>query len=318
MAKQQKTIRPNGRTRGFVVSGVDMHSRTQVRRALWGLLFVLPWAIGACWLFLIPMGQSVVYAFSKVTLTPTGDDLRYIGIANFRYLFTEDPYFITNLASSLRTMLYQVAVIVVFSLFIAVLLREEFFGRTLVRSIFFFPVIITSGVVITILREQALMTAESLTGQQEAVMFAAPSFDYFVENLGVPEAAAELVRNVSSGFFDIVWKSGVQITLLLTAVNHISSSSYEAADIEGASWWEKLWKITFPMISPTVLVVLIYSIIDSFTDYGNKVMRMITDFFERGLYEYSATVGIVYFAVILLLVGAVNLIIGRRIQYVTR
>ena len=138
-------------------------------------------------------------------------------------------------------------------------------------------------------------------------MFAAPSFDYFVENLGVPEAAAELVRNVSSGFFDIVWKSGVQITLLLTAVNHISSSSYEAADIEGASWWEKLWKITFPMISPTVLVVLIYSIIDSFTD-----------FFERGLYEYSATVGIVYFAVILLLVGAVNLIIGRRIQYVTR
>ena len=147
-------------------------------------------------------------------------------------------------------------------------------------------------------------------------MFAAPSFSYFIEQLHVPESLTNLVEKVIGGFFDIIWKSGVQIILLLAAVNHISASSYEAADIEGASAWEKLWKITFPMISPTILVVLIYSIVDSFTDYGNRIMRMISDYFSLGQYEYSATLGIVYFLIVLVLVGLVNLIVGRRIQYV--
>lgn len=107
----------------------------------------------------------------------------------------------------------------------------------------------------------------------------------------------------------------MQIILLLAAVNHISPSSYEAADIEGATAWEKLWKITIPMISPTILVVVIYSIIDSFTDYNNQIMRMIDEYAGNINYEYSTTIGLVYFLVILVLVGLVNLIMGRFIHY---
>lgn len=260
------------------------------------------------------MIQSVIYAFCDVDLTST-DPFELVGFSNFKYLFTQDPHFITNLTDSVGNVIYQVVIIMIFSLLIAILLRNKFFGRTLVRSIFFFPVIITSGVVITILQEQVLMTAGAISEQQQAYMFAAPSFDYFIEQLSVPETITGLVKSVSMSFFNIIWKSGVQIVLLLTAVNHIPSSSYEAADIEGASAWEKLWKITFPMISPTILVVLIYSIIDSFTDYGNKIMRMIRSFFESGQYEYSATIGFVYFIIILLLVGLVNFVVGRRIHY---
>ena len=105
----------------------------------------------------------------------------------------------------------------------------------------------------------------------------------------------DLADSVVNGFFDITWKSGVQIILLLAAVNHISPSSYEAADIEGATAWEKLWKITIPMISPTILVVVIYSIIDSFTDYNNQIMRMIDEYAGNINYEYSTTIGLVYF-----------------------
>ena len=290
-------------------------TRMQRRRALHGFLFILPWAIGAVAFFLIPMVQSAVYAFSKVDLISGVDTFKPVGFQNFLYLFTQDPNFITNLTSSLLNVLYQVPVIMTFSLLCAMLLRDKFKGRTLVRAIFFFPVIIASGVVITILKEQVLMTA-SVSGEQEAYMFAAPSFSYFIEQLHVPESLTNLVEKVIGGFFDIIWKSGVQIILLLAAVNHISASSYEAADIEGVSAWEKLWKITFPMISPTILVVLIYSIVDSFTDYGNRIMRMISDYFSLGQYEYSATLGIVYFLIVLVLVGLVNLIVGRRIQYV--
>ncbi len=297
------------------ISGIDMHSRTQVKRAIWGLAFVLPWIIGTLYFFLYPMIQSVIYAFCKVNLTTKGDMFVPVGFDNFRYLFTQDPHFITNLTKSIGNVVYQVVIIMIFSLLIAILLRDKFVGRTLVRAIFFFPFIISSGVVITILQEQVLMTAGTISQQQQAYMFAAPSFDYFIEQLSIPESVTNLVKTVSMSFFNVIWKSGVQIILLLTAVNHIPSSSYEAADIEGAAAWEKLWKITFPIISPTILVVLIYSIIDSFTDYGNTIMRMISNFFELGQYEYSATIGIVYFVIILALVGAVNLIVGRKIHY---
>ncbi|HOB37332.1 MAG TPA: sugar ABC transporter permease [Candidatus Avimonas sp.] len=295
------------------ISGIDIRSRTQVKRALWGLAFILPWLIGALYFFLYPLIQSVVYAFCKVDLAT--DTFKPIGFDNFRYLFTKDPNFITNLTKTIGNVVYQVATIMIFSFLIAILLRNRFYGRTLVRAIFFFPFIISSGVVITILQEQVLMTAEPIS-QQQVYMFAAPSFDYFIEQLSIPESVTNLVKRVSMSFFNIIWKSGVQIILLLTAVNHIPSSSYEAADIEGATGWEKLWKITFPTISPTLLVVLIYSIIDSFTDYGNTIMRMIRNFFELGQYEYSATIGIVYFVIILALVGAVNYLVGRRIHYV--
>lgn len=285
------------------------------KRAIWGFLFILPWMIGTIYFFLIPMAQSATYAFFHVELTAAGDRLTPAGFSNFLYLFTQDPHFITNLSSVVLSTLYQVPVIVLFSLLVALLLREKFVGRTLVRAIFFFPVIIASGVVITILKEQVMMSATSTSEEQQAYMFAAPAFTYFIEQMGIPEAIADLAEKVINGFFDILWKSGVQIILFLASVNHIPSSSYEAADIEGASAWEKLWKITFPMISPTILVVLIYSIIDSFTDYGNLIMRSINSYFSLGQYAYSATLGIVYFFVVLLLVGLVNLLIGRRIQY---
>lgn len=287
----------------------------QKRRERWGWLFILPWFIGAVYFFLVPMVQSAMYAFNKVTLTGDGVRYQFVGIDNFIYTFTQDANFLPNLTDAVLKVLYQVPVILVFSLLIAMVLRGKYVGHTFFRAVFFFPVIIASGVVITILREQVMMTGAATTAQQQAYMFSLPDFDRVIETLGMPAFVGELAASVVNGFFDITWKSGVQIILLLAAVNHISPSSYEAADIEGATAWEKLWKITFPMISPTILVVLIYSIIDSFTDYGNKVMRMISDYFDKGSYEYSTTIGLIYFLTVLVLVGIVNILVGRRIHY---
>ena len=114
----------------------------------------------------------------------------------------------------------------------------------------------------------------------------------------------------------LIWSgTGFNIILLMAAMTNVNRNCYEAADIEGATAWEKLWKITIPMISPTILVVVIYSIIDSFTDYNNQIMRMIDEYAGNINYEYSTTIGLVYFLVILVLVGLVNLIMGRFIHY---
>lgn len=289
--------------------------KMQRKRAWWGRLFILPWFIGAVYFFVVPMIKTTVWAFSKVSLS--GGANTFVGFDNFIKVFTEDATFLPNLAGAVGQVIYQVPVIVVFSLFIAMILRQKFVGRTFCRAVFFFPVIIASGVVITILRTQVMMTGSATSEQQQAYMFSFPAFDALTEVLGLPQVITDFANTIVNGFFDITWKSGVQIILLLAAVNHISPSSYEAADIEGATAWEKLWKITFPLISPTILVVVIYSIIDSFTDYGNQVMVSIKSYFDKGSYEYSVTIGLIYFVTILLLVGIVNFVMNRFVYYAT-
>lgn len=286
------------------------------QRAMWGRMFIFPWLVGIIYFFIVPMIQSAVYAFSDMNVTAHGVRFHYIGFENFIYIFTQDANFVRNLTSSVLNVIYQVPVIVILSLLVAVVIRNRFFGRTLVRAIFFFPVIIASGVVITILKEQVLMSS-AVSSSQQAYLFSTPSFDVFADKLGFPSFLTQYISGIVNGFFTIMWKAGVQMVLMLAAVTNIPVSAYEAADIEGATAWEKLWKITFPLVSPTILVILIYSIIDSFTDYGNLIMRMISSYFEKGQYEYSTAIGLVYFFIILFIVGVLQSAFSKRVFYAT-
>lgn len=283
----------------------------QKRSERWGWIFILPWFIGTLYFFLIPMGQAAVFAFCEITLENGATYYDYVGFENFVYLFTTDANFLPNLAEALVTMVGEVPVVVVFSILMAMVLRGNFKGHTFYRAMFFFPVIIASGVVITILREHVMMTGSATSAEQQAYMFNLPDFTKLTDLFGLPLGIVEFATNVVNGFFDITWKSGVQIILLLVAVNHISPSHYEVADMEGATAWEKLWKVTIPMISPTILVVIIYTIIDSFTDYSNVVMEMIEKYADSWNFSYATTIGLVYFIIVGLLIGLVTVIMRK-------
>ena len=223
-------------------------SKMQRRRAWWGRLFILPWFIGALFFFVLPMLTTVVWAFSNVNFATRTST--FIGIANFRSLFTEDADFLPNLLESVGSVVLQVPVIVVFSLFIAMILRQKFIGRTACRAIFFFPVIIASGVVITILRTQVMMTDSATSDMQQAYMFSFPAFDSLTQTLGLPMFITEFVTGIVNGFFRHHVEVGCADRASAGRRQPHFPSSYEAADIEGATAWEKLWKITFPLISP--------------------------------------------------------------------
>lgn len=286
------------------------------RRAMWGRLYILPWFIGVVFFFVIPFVQAAIYTFNKITISKNGFELSFIKFENYIYAFTKDSEFLQKLTYSIGSMLYQVPIIVFFSLFVAMVLKSEFRGRTLARSIFFFPVIIASGVVITVLKENVMMGA-NISEKQSAYLFQAPSFAETLANIGLSPVYLNLLTQIISQLFDLTWKSGVQILLLLAAVNNIPKSSYEVADIEGATEWEKFWKITFPLVSPTILVAVIYTIIDSFTDYGNQVMRMIADTVSTGRYEYGTTIAFVYFICVLSFIGIINWLLSKRVFYVS-
>jgi len=171
--------------------------------------------------------------------------------------------------------------------------------------------------VITVLTEN-VMSAPGADASQVTHMFRAPSFVDIFSRFGVPDRLLIFLEDLITNLFSLTWKSGVQILLLLAALNNIPKSSYEVAVIEGATEWEKLWKVTLPLVSPTMLVAVLYTIINSFTDYDNQVMRSITALFQRQEYAYASTIGIIYFAIVLVFIGVFNKGLGYFVVYQDR
>jgi ABC-type sugar transport system permease subunit len=276
-----------------------------------GVVFILPWLVGFVFFFAIPLVQSLVYTFNTIDLSTEGMTLTWAGFDNYVYAFTGDPDFTRNIVTSTLNILYQVPIIVAFSLFIAIILKADFRGKTLMRAIFFLPVIISSGVVITILRENVLVTGSGAAG----ALFQTGSITEILVRSGLSESFVKMITQTVSQVFDLTWRSGVQILLLLSALHSIPESMYEAAKIEGATAWEIFWKITFVMISPTIILALVYSIIDYFTDYSNQVMRMIVTNVNLGKFEYSTTISILYFAVVMIIISLVYAVLSKRAFY---
>ncbi|MFA6936714.1 MAG: sugar ABC transporter permease [Treponema sp.] len=286
---------------------VKIPDTLEKRKGRWGYVFIAPWIVGFICFFAIPLVNAIYYTFTKITITQSGLNFSWVGFENYLQAFTVDPDFSRNIVESILNIVYQVPIIVFFSLFIALILHGDFKGRTLMRSIFFLPVIISSGVVITILQENVMTSG---TGQA-STLFQTGVLSQMLVRSGFPSQIVKVLTDTVGAIFDLTWRSGVQILLLLSALHSIPDSMYEAAKIEGATGWEIFWKITFVMISPTLIMTILYSIIDYFTDYSNKIMRMIVDYVSQGRYEYSTTISIIYFAIVMVIIMLINVFLTR-------
>ena len=287
------------------------------QRSRWGWVFLVPWIIGIGVFFVWPMIQTGIYSFSKLVVGADGFETVPVGFANYLHFFSEDTYFLSNLLTSLWETIPSTLLIITFSTMIALVLRSEFPMRGLARAVFFLPVIIASGPVISILENQVMMNGATTGAADVATsyMFQAPDLTLVFADLGVPESILESITSIINEIFDLMWKSGVQILLMLAALNTIPASFYEVAMMEGATAWEKFWKITLPTLSPTLVVVIIYTLIDGFTDYDNLIIQTINNFYRDTNYAYSATVGMIYCICVLAVVGLVSWIMSRVAFY---
>ena len=284
------------------------------QRSRWGWVFMAPWLIGIAVFFVWPMIQTGIYSFSKLTVGANGFETTPVGFENYLQFLVKDTYFKQNLLTAIVETIPSTLLIITFSTMIALVLRQEFPMRGLARAVFFLPVIIASGPVISILENQVMMNG-AVGAETTTYLFQAPDLTLVFADLGVPEAILESITSIINEIFDLMWKSGVQILLLLAALNNIPTSFYEVAMMEGATAWEKFWKITLPTISPTLVVVIIYTLIDGFTDYDNLIIKTINDYYTNNNYAYSATVGMIYCLCVLALVGLVSWILSRVAFY---
>ena len=285
------------------------------KKSLAGFLFVSIWVIGFIFFFLLPFLQSVRYSFSDIVLNPNGGyTLNFIGWKYYIKAFTTDAEFLPAVFSSLGAMLYQVPIIVLFSLFVAIILNQKFVGRTFVRGIFFIPIIVANGVILSIMNGDVL-SQTIMQGSSSSTLFQSEFLYELMFKSGMSQEFVNGLTGVVDSLFALIWKSGIQIIIFLAGLQTIADSMYEAAKIEGATGWETFWKITFPMISPMIILNLIFTIIDSFTDYNNVVMKYINEQQIGMRLAYSSTLGWIYFLMFAVIIVMVYLIINKRVFY---
>ncbi len=279
-----------------------------------GFLFILPWLVGFLTLFLRPILSSVRYSVTDATITEgmKGD---FIGLSLYVKAFSSDQKFVQYLTAELGGFAYHVPVILCFSLFLAVILNQRFHGRTVMRAIFFIPVICGSGVILQIMSGDA-MSQSVISGARSSMLYQSSALEQILLNTGLSDDLVKTLTGIVSDIFNLTWKSGLQILLFISGLNAIPPHLYEAAHVEGATSWESFWKITLPMVSPIVIVNLIYTVIDGFTDYQNSVMTYILDFGKRLEFSYSAALSWIYFVLVGAIVGIVYAVINRRVTYV--
>lgn len=288
------------------------------KRAILGIFFILPWLIGFVFLFLTPLIESIRFSFSELNVAPNGYTLRFIGIENFRVALAVDPEFNRVLTQSVLQMLYNVPMILFFSLFTATLLNQKFRGRSVARAIFFLPVILASGAVAAA-QESGLI---QLTGSAQAAQELAQQqmgFDpmmvvRMLGNAGIPAWFVDYISEAITRIYEIISSSGVQILIFLAALQSVPSSMYEVAKIDGATSYEMFWKITFPMVSPLILTNVIYTIIDSFAD-SPVTERIYQTAFQAQNFGLSAAMAWLYTIAVSLLLIIIGYLISRRVFY---
>lgn len=282
-----------------------------------GYLFILPWIIGFIIFFLQPMIESMWYSFNDTLMGTEGIETTFVGLDNYKYLLFEDSSFLENLWSVTVSMLQQVVICTTLSLFIAVVLVQNFRGRTVYRAIFFLPIIMTSGVIYSMVG--SVVGSSGLSGTGNAYMYSSSSLTTLMIQGGISRDIVNLLTQAIDSIFSMTTNCGVQILLYISALQKIPSSTYEAARIAGANGWDIFWKITIPKIAPIIFLNIVYTIVDASTSYGSRsggnimmdaIQRM--GFGKTMKFGMSAAMAWMYFLVIALFLGAAWLLLGRK------
>ena len=283
------------------------------KRARTGYIFILPWLLGLLFFFAVPILTSLMYSFSHVTIVQGGVNTRFAGLSYYKSALFSDERFIPLLVAALKEIAIQVPIIIIFALFISVMLNAEFYGRGLVRSIFFLPLMLSSSVLLSIINSDSY--SGDVTGSSSVFMVSSFSVGDILTQAGLPSGLIKYLISVIDSIFTMTWQSGVQIILFLAALQSIPPSLKEAASVEGATAWEYFWKITVPMISPMILVNIAFTVIDTFTSYSNGVMEFVT-FQASNLHSsFSSAVTWIYFVVISVILFAVIGLFSRKVFY---
>lgn len=296
------------------------------KNGLYGWFFIAPFVIGFVLIFISVIFDSFWFSLNDIKMGTGGYDLEFVGLDSYKYALFTHATFIRDTVSLIGNLLLQSPAIIIFSLFIAVILNQKMPARGIFRAIFFLPVIMATGIVLKADMSNAMLENMGSTAGIEtgASTTAAGGFDIsnikiMLEEMYIPTNIVDYIVNLVNNIYSVVNYSGVQIILFLSGLQGISPAVYESARVEGANGWESFWKITVPLLSPIILVNIIYTVIDGFTRSDNPIMALIDDVaFNKMNYSASSAMAWLYLGMVMLILGAVAFVCYRFTFYQER
>lgn len=242
--------------------------------------------------------------------------LYYNAFSTGRPVTGENPDYMKDLAQSFINMATTVPVILFMSIFCAVLLNQNFRGRGIARVIFFIPIVYASSAMLNVdtgnVMQQAMQNSSYAVESSKGM--AGFQMAELISQIGLPDDFIEIITGIVDKIYNVVQLSGVQIIIMLAALQSISPSLYEAAYAEGAGGFEKFWLITLPMSASSIVLCLIYSIINSFVAYDNPVVKLTKQMMTDMKYGYSAAMSWTYFVIVFVILAAVYAV-GNRAAF---
>lgn len=213
------------------------------------LLFISPWIIGFLAFTLGPLIYSLIISFFD---WPVVGEPKFIGIENYRIMFTEDPLFWKSLWVTLKFAALFVPLNVGIALILAVLLNQDVKGTSLFRTFFYLPSVI-SGVAL------AMIWAWVYNGEYGIL-------NYFLSLAGIqgPDWLNSTTWALVAMVIASLWGQGTMMLIFLAGLKGIPRELYEAASIDGAKKLTQFFKITLPLLTPTILFNVITTIISAF------------------------------------------------------
>ncbi len=222
--------------------------RPAVREELTGWLFASPWIIGFLIFTVGPMLFSLYTSFTKYNIIGAP---QWIGIDNYRNMFANDPMFWKALVNTFWMVIIRTPIIMLASLSIALLLNSGIWGERGFRTIIYLPNVL-SGVAAVFLWAW-ILNPRGLLNTVLAV-FGIKGPGWFVDPLWTKPGMVVMG----------LWWIGGNVLIYLAGLKGISRDLYEAADIDGAGAWQKVFKITLPLLTPTIFFEFITAIIGTF------------------------------------------------------
>lgn len=241
----------------------------------WGMFLVAPTIIGLVILNIIPIFQTIYMSFFEVGAF--GRDLSFVGFDNYIRLFQDEQIRQATWNTFKYTLMYVPPTIII-SLLLAVLLNQKIAGRGIYRTIYFLPMVAAPAAVTMVWRW--------LYNKDFGLI------NYLLNKIGIESIA--WIEDPKIALYSIViigiWSQiGYCMVLFLSGLQEIPKDYYEAADIDGASWWRKLISITVPLLSPTIFFVSVTSVIG-----GMQVFDVIYMMVSPTMPSYDTTVSLVY------------------------
>jgi multiple sugar transport system permease protein len=282
-----------------------------------GLLFITPWLVGLLVFTLYPILASLFYSFTSYDIISPP---QFTGLENYRTLLTDDPLFYKAVWNTLYYALLAVPLYLLAGLIVAMLLNARVRGLALFRTVFFLPSIVPD--VATAMLWAWILNPQFGLANQTLKWLGLPTAGWLTDPLWAKPSLILIG----------LWAFGANMVIFLAALQDIPAHLYEAAELDGASFWQKTWHVTLPMLTPTIFFTLVLGIIGAFQYfsmafvltrgsgepasstlfYSILIFRNAFSYFKMG---YASALAWLLFAFVFLITWVVFKTSGRWVYY---